>query len=78
MEVRNSVILVENFVPAIFDLKAPATENWSEEIYFEDMRTHAPKIKEAVTAGLDGQERGNQKTHEYQRQRGRGFAAKSE
>ena len=44
----------------------------------EDMRTHAPKIKEAVTPRLDEQEGGNQKPHKHQRQRGRGFAAKRE
>jgi hypothetical protein len=49
MKVRGSVILVENLVPAIFDLRALATENWPEELDFEDMRPHAPKIKEAVT-----------------------------
>ena len=53
MKVRGSVILVENLVPAIFDLNALATENWPEELDFEDMRAHAPKIKEAVTPRLD-------------------------
>ncbi len=53
MKVRGSVILEENLVPAILDLSALAAENRSEEIYFEDMRTHAPKIKEAVTARLN-------------------------
>ena len=75
MKVGGSVILVENLVPAILDLDAMATKNWTEEIHFEDMRTHAPKIKEAVTPGLDVQEGSNQKSYEYQRQRGRGFAA---
>src|SRR6267142_2673822 len=78
MKVGGSVILVENLVPAILDLDAMATKNWTEEIHFEDMRTHAPKIKEAVTPGLDVQEGSNQKSYEYQRQRGRGFAAKRE
>jgi hypothetical protein len=78
MKVGGSVILVENLVPAILDLDAMATKNWTEEIQFEDMRTHAPKIEEAVTPGLDVQEGSNQKSYEYQRQRGRGFAAKRE
>jgi hypothetical protein len=78
MKVGGPVILVENLVPAILDLDAMATKNWTEEIHFEDMRTHAPKIEEAVTPGLDVQERSNQKSYEYQRQRGRGFAAKRE
>ena len=49
VKVRGSVILVENLVPAILDLNALAAENRSEELDFEDMRPHAPKIKEAVT-----------------------------
>src|ERR1700676_4887096 len=78
MKVGGSVILVENLVPAILDLDAMATKNWTQEIHFEDMRAHAPKIKEAVTPRLDEQEGSNQKSYEYQRQRGRGFAAKRE
>jgi hypothetical protein len=65
MKVGGSVVLVENLVPAILDLDAMATKNWTEEIHFEDMRTHAPKIEEAVTPGLDVQERSNQKSYEY-------------
>jgi hypothetical protein len=65
MKVGGSVILVENLVPAILDLDAMATKNWTEEIHFEDMRTHAPEIEEAVTPGLDVQERSNQKSYEY-------------
>src|SRR6195256_573748 len=78
MKVGGSVILVENLVPAILDLDAMATKNWTEEIHFEDVRAHAPKIEEAVTPGLDVQEGSNQKSYEYQWQRGRGFAAKRE
>jgi hypothetical protein len=65
MKVGSSVILVENLVPAILDLDAIATENWAEELDFEDMRAHAPKIEEAVTPGLDVQEGSNQKSYEY-------------
>src|ERR1700687_2106233 len=78
VKVGGSVILVENLVPAILDLDAMATKNWTEEIHLEDMRTHAPKIEGAVTPGLDVQERSNQNSYEYQRQRRRGFAAKRE
>src|SRR5712664_1553895 len=78
MKFGGSVILVENLVPAILDLDAIAAKNWTEEIHFEDMRTHAPKIKEAVTPGLDVQEGSNQEPHEHQRQRGCGFDAKRE
>jgi hypothetical protein len=53
VKVRRSVILVENLVPAILDLNALAAENRSEELDFEDMRAHAPKIKEAITPRLD-------------------------
>src|SRR6266478_3763691 len=55
--------------------KNQLTGNWTEEIHFEDMRAHAPKIEEAVTPGLDVQEGSNQKSYQYQRQRGRRFAA---
>jgi hypothetical protein len=53
VKVRGSVILVENLVPAILDLNALAAENRSEELDFEDMRAHAPKIEEAITPRLD-------------------------
>jgi hypothetical protein len=53
MKARGSVILVQNLVPAVRDLNALATENWPEKLDFEDMRAHAPKIKEAVTPRLD-------------------------
>ena len=53
MKVRGSVILIKNLVPAILDLNALATENWPEELDFEDVRPHAPKIEEAVTPRLD-------------------------
>jgi hypothetical protein len=53
MKVRGSVILVENLVPAVRDLNALPTENWPEELDFEDMRAHAPKIKEAVRASMN-------------------------
>src|SRR6476620_6913294 len=49
MKVRGSVILVENFVPTILDLNALAAENWPEELDFEDVRAHAPKVNKAVT-----------------------------
>jgi len=78
MKTRGSVILVQNLVPAVRDLNALATENWPEELDFEDMRAHAPKIKKAVTPRLDEQEGSNQEPHEYQRQRGRRFAAERE
>src|ERR1700739_327496 len=48
VKVRGSVILIENLVPAILDLNALTTEDWPEELDFEDMCSHAPKIKEAV------------------------------
>ena len=67
MKVGGSVVLVENLVPAILDLDAMATKNWTEEIHFEDMRAHAPKIEEAVSPGLDVQEGSNQKSYQYQR-----------
>jgi hypothetical protein len=41
MKVWGSVILVEDLVPAVRDLNALATENWPEELDFEDMRAHA-------------------------------------
>src|ERR1700682_2358373 len=78
MKGGGSVILVENLVPTILDLEGKATKNWTEETHRENMRTHAPKIEEAVTPGLDVQEGSNQKSYQYQRQRGRGFAAKRE
>jgi beta-glucanase (GH16 family) len=53
MEVRGSVILVENLVPALVELNASAAEDWPEEIDLEDMRTQTPKVKEAVTPCLD-------------------------
>jgi hypothetical protein len=53
VKVRGSVILIENLVPAILDLNALATEDWPEELDFEDVRSHSPKIKEAVTPRLD-------------------------
>jgi hypothetical protein len=53
VKIGGSIILVENFVPAVLELDALAAENWSKEIYFEDMRTYAPKVKEAVTPCLD-------------------------
>src|SRR5258706_12499528 len=65
MKVGGSAILVENLVPAILDLHAMATKNWTEEIHFKDTRAHAPKIEEAVTPGLDVQEGSNQKSDEY-------------
>src|SRR5260370_42133572 len=67
MKVGGSVILVENIVPAILDLDAMAAKNWTEEIPFEDVPAHAPKIEEAVTPGLDVQEGSNQKSYQYQR-----------
>ena len=64
VKVGSSVILVENFVPAILDLHAQATENWPEEIHFENMCPHAPEIKEAITPGFDVQEGSNQESHQ--------------
>src|SRR4051812_32983283 len=75
VKVGRLVILVEDFVPAILDLHASAPEYRSEEVHFEHMRSHAPKIEKAVAAGLDGQESRNQEANENQRQRRRGLAA---
>jgi hypothetical protein len=53
VEVRHPVILIENFVPALVELDASATENRAEEIELKDVCTDTPKVKETVTPRFD-------------------------
>lgn len=75
VKVGRLVILIENLIPAIRGLNALAPQNGPEELDFKHVRPHAPEIEEAITPRFDEQERGDQKSHQHERQRRRVLAA---